>query len=179
MDRYGTHIPTNAMLLSHLKPKFIVEFGMGLYSTPLFAKFAESLVSFEMQSEEWYAKVVEGIRPQKDSVVLWKTIGPTLAIETFDNIVKLKGIPDYVFVDGHGDTRHICIQHALDAGVTTIVFHDSEQECYQYENVVLPKGFTRLDVMDYLPWTSIITNNSRALELLQQTSLKTRYRTQE
>jgi hypothetical protein len=174
MNPYSTHLVVNSLLLEHLARKkklsWIVEFGMGTFSTPLFARYAEKVISYEMQDVEWFTRIMDKKMP---NVKLLLSLGPKNAVEHFDTLAFCMGTPPFVFVDGHQESRHHCIQKAMEHGVANIVFHDTEQQCYHYEEIKTLPGYVWIDVRDALPWTSVLTTQSSVVDLFQRACIDT------
>ena len=173
MDPYSSHIFLNALLLENLKTRkvsldLLIEFGMGKYSTVLFSRYAKKVIAYEMQDVEWFKTMMDLKIP---NAKLLLSLGAKPAIDHFETLVFCMGTPDYVFVDGHQESRHICIQKCMESKVPYIVFHDTEQPCYRYDEVKLLPGYSWIEIRDTLPWTALITNDTAALEMLQTACL--------
>lgn len=173
MDPYSTHLLVNALLLEYLKARkvpldVLIEFGMGKYSTVLFSRYAQKVIAYEMQDLEWFKAMMDLKIP---NAKLLLSLGPKAAIDHFETLVFCMGTPNYVFVDGHQESRHVCIQKCMENKVPYIVFHDTEQGCYHYDEIKLLTGYVWIDIKDAVPWTSVITNDRCAVEMLQTACL--------
>jgi hypothetical protein len=154
MDAYGTHIPILKSVTEQIDCHNIFEFGMGNYSTKLFAEKFKEVIAVEMQEEEWYKKMVmEKLPPH---VTLLCGIGTQPALD----ILNSMGNKRYscIFVDGHGGNRWECINHAFNK-TDVIVTHDTEYPGYNWHLVNKPPEYSWLDIKTYNPWTSVVTNN--------------------
>ena len=55
-DAYASHLPVLTALINTDKPKRVLEFGAGLYSTPLFLEKCEYVVSVE-KNADWFQRI--------------------------------------------------------------------------------------------------------------------------
>jgi hypothetical protein len=175
MDPFGTHAPIQDDVFKMiLKPTNAVEFGCGNFSTFKLSDCCEKVIVYEMQNESWYEKIKLNLtNSNKTNVDMILALGPTKAVALF---MQLKIIPEYVFVDGHGDSRFLCIQAALDKKVPVIVTHDTEVPDYSWDTVKLPQEYVWLDIMDFVPWTSVITTYNNEIVKQLQNKYKTKFR---
>lgn len=152
MDAYSTHIPILKQLLSDkaLDIQDVFEFGTGLYSTKLFSENSSKIVACEMQSEEWYNKIVKQFEGS-DNVDIFYMPGPHEAIEYLS---KLNSKFDLIFVDGHGDSRWKAINEAS-KHTNLIVSHDTETPSYNWHLVELDDSWERIDHKEHNPWTTV------------------------
>jgi len=154
IDAYSTHLEyLQGIFNSKGRLKNVVEFGMGNYSTGLLIKNADNVISIEMQSDEWYEKMVENFRDEK-SWTHHKLIGPF-------EFTKIK-YPDRIdlsFVDGHGDSRPECINYLMDKNCPIIVSHDTEEPGYRWGKVNNNISYKRIDFKKHTNWTSLWTTD--------------------
>lgn len=150
MDRYSTHLPILKELLDTREIKTVFEFGTGFYSTGLFCENCNFVVACEMQSEEWYNKVKDKFKENKN-LSLNCMIGPYKAIEHLSDIDKKF---DLIFVDGHGESRWAAINEASKF-TNLIVSHDTETPSYQWHKINLDQTWIRKDYKDLNPWTTV------------------------
>ena len=150
MDVYSTHIPILEELFKANNIKTVFEFGTGLYSTKLFSENCDSVISCEMQSEEWFDKVSENFS-NYNNVSIECLIGPTGAI---DHLSQLNKRFDMIFVDGHGATRWHAINVASEF-TDLIVSHDTETPSYNWHLINLEGTWIRTDHRGHVPWTSV------------------------
>jgi hypothetical protein len=153
MDLYSSH-------LEYLQEAFkfkgklnnVIEFGMGNYSTKLLIDNANNITSIEMQSEEWYEKIVS----QFGNIKNWnhhKLIGPF----EFKNIKY--GYFDMAFVDGHGESRPECINLMLDIECPIIFAHDTEENGYGWDRVRENKDYNKITFKKHQNFTTLWTKD--------------------
>lgn len=173
---YATHLPIVDFLLDHMKPKRVLEWGMGFYSTPLLIeKTRDQVCSIETTSEEWYKKIHDKY-----------SLNPTFSMRSeFSENGALEILPnigenwDLVFNDGDTFSRHIIAQMAQYWN-TVIVSHDTQEKQYFYNAILLREGWVWMDIMDYSVWTSVLCNRPKLLEILSINFKKTKqYRNDE
>ena len=152
MNPYATHLPTLEPFMAMFKPKSVFEFGTGLYSTPLFVKHADRVISIEMQAADWYHTVARELG-HFTNLELVLALGPDLACSL------LRGSEtsfDLIFVDGHGNSRWRQLNEAM-LRTRTVVAHDTECSCYGWEMVTLPPQWKGVEIRGEAPWTTVIT----------------------
>jgi hypothetical protein len=158
MDRYSTHMEHIRKIYSLIeKPKYVVEFGCGNYSTEFLINNSGRGISIEMQSSDWYNNIKNKFKYHSH----WEfaeAIGPW---EFSDSLFK-ENI-DLSFVDGHGDTRPECINLMMEKGCPIIISHDTEEPCYGWERVETNNEYKRLDFKKYHPWTTLWTTDINLL----------------
>ena len=160
LNDYSTHLPILQFVLDTNEKWKIFEYGMGMYSTTLFAEKADKLIAVEMQDENWFNKMSQC--DFKNNTELRCMVGKDLAIDLFKSLdVKF----DLVFVDGHGESRWKCINEAFDK-CDIIIAHDTETLSYNWHYVNLPNNYFWLDIKVHNPWTSVITNNKDLISKL-------------
>lgn len=153
MDRYGSHLYLLKDAINALKPKKVLETGMGFDSTKLFIDNGIDTTSIEMQSSEWYYKVYR----EYEGNPLFKShlfLGTDGAIKHIDSSEQF----DFIFVDGHGDNRWEQINASFNH-TNVIITHDTEALVYEWQNTKLPERWVWVDFTEVVPWTSILTNN--------------------
>lgn len=173
MNEYGTHLPILEVVCDTLEKSgsnsSIYEYGMGMFSTKLFEKRFHDVISVEMQDESWFLKMKN--EKMGENVQLYCFLGATAAIDFFKSINKCFSC---IFVDGHGATRWQCINEAF-YKTDIIVTHDTETFGYHWNRVKLPKDYVWIDIIDYNPWTSVITRNADLISAVSD-KFKTRIR---
>jgi hypothetical protein len=154
IDAYSTHLEYIQEIFNFKgRLNTVVEFGMGNYSTGLLIENADNIISIEMQSDEWYNKMVENFSIKEN----WKhysLIGPF----EFTKINYPEQI-DLSFVDGHGGSRPECINYLMDKNCPIIVSHDTEEPGYRWNLVNDNNSYKRIDFKKYTNWTSIWTTD--------------------
>ncbi len=168
-----SHMPILEFLLDRFEVKTALEFGCGLYSTPLLVKHCDYVESREMNSEEWLAKVKDHFWNSGIDTLHWTALwmeGPTFALDGGPHAPSNKF--DLVLCDGHGDTRArqaACMINR--AGI--IVVHDSQHpETNRGLDYIAfsDLDYTRIDFKDWRkpadlpagdvwPWTTVLVND--------------------
>jgi len=127
-----SHVPFLKKILETFEINSVLEYGIGLFSTPIFLESCKRVVSIEMNSgydgmtgktETWYDKVVKEVG-LKENWEHFNIPGPMNGIDYAIGLFKYENF-DLVFADGHGDTRAYQANSAN--GVARfIVCHDTE-----------------------------------------------------
>jgi hypothetical protein len=128
-----------------------LEFGCGTgenCSTKLLSDNFLFLTSIEMNSKEWYEKI-------KSSFELDNLIYCPGAFE-WKKLELLSDFYSLIFVDGHEDSRWDCVNWAFDR-TDIIVVHDTEEKLYQWNKIIMPIGWSRIDVVSERPWSTVFT----------------------
>jgi hypothetical protein len=153
INSYGSHIRILEELLFLMKSKnSVLEFGPGSgenSSTQLFLDNFKSCTSVEMNSQEWHEKT--------------KHSGSIFCPGMFEFLNLDLGRFDLIFVDGHADSRYAQVNYATDHS-DLVVIHDTEEEMYKWEQVKIPEGWTWIDIVNFRPWTSILTKNQEIID---------------
>lgn len=166
-----SHMPILEFLLDRFEINTALEFGCGLYSTPLLLQKCEHVESREMNSEEWSAKVNDHFWNSGIDTLHWIRLwveGPTAAME----IPNDASCFDLVLCDGHGDTRAEQAVSMIDrAGI--IVIHDSQHmQTIEglFDLIARFNHYARIDFNnwrkpvdlpagDVWPWTTVLVND--------------------
>ena len=156
-DGYGSHRGVFEQILRRLEVRSVLEFGMGLYSTKLFADHCAFVASVEQESMEWYNKTVEMVRSPHWSPHF--EADPAVIFDYYDT----KGVQfDLVLSDGKAETRCQVANMAMQRNVPVVALHDAEKIWYYRWNLLeIPVGYFRFDFRrnDELgKVTSILTN---------------------
>lgn len=148
---YDTHQDYIRQILEIKSIETILEFGMGHYSTGMLISGAGKTVSIEMQSKEWYDKIVEnfGHSPKWEHHL---ALGPMTWTQ-----LKLPQKIDFGFVDGHGDSRPDCINFLMGISCPIILAHDTEYPGYCWNRIMDNPLYKRLDFKRHSNWTSLWT----------------------
>jgi hypothetical protein len=154
MNPFSTHLVLFNSLFNQYEVSSIFEFGMGLFSTPLFLEKSESVISVEMHTIEWFNKVKESLVDSKFTCLC--KLGPMAAIDYFNSLDQTFSL---VFVDGHGATRWHCINSAF-SKTKVIVTHDVEVPSYRWDLVNVPEDWVVFTDTKRVPHTRIYYHNS-------------------
>lgn len=140
-DGYGSHLLVFEKLFETIRIGSILEFGMGLYSTPFFARHCDFLASVEQESMEWYRKTVDAVKSPNWSPHF--EADPDVIFEQYDRQnVRF----DLVLSDGMASTRCRVANLALRRGVPFVVLHDAEKISYYNWNLLdIPAEYFRFD----------------------------------
>jgi hypothetical protein len=150
LDLYSTHMEYLLEIFKKKgKLKNVVEFGTGNYSTKILIENSENALSIEMQSEDWYEKIVTNFKNNKNWTHELK-LGPMSWVD-----VKFPDFIDLGFVDGHGESRPECINFLMQQKCPVIVTHDTEEPGYGWERVESNDLYNKLTFKKYTNWTTI------------------------
>ncbi len=159
-DRYATHLDVLSQIYNYKKISSVIEFGMGTYSTEFFLNKTSTIVeSIEMDTEEWYNKLVEDFKNHKN----WKPI-LLLGKDGYLNHSFQKKY-DLAFSDGHPMSRAECVNF-ISKYCDTIVAHDTEVESNNYKIVNLPDYYTFEDTRKD-PYTKVWSKDDKLIEHLK------------
>jgi predicted O-methyltransferase YrrM len=142
-EPFKTHVPVLIQLAQSLKPRNVVEFGMGYFSTSVFLDrtlfpSVERLTSFE-DDPQWFSMIAKKhspdprFEPHLVSTPMWKVSRKLRASDY-----------DLVFVDDSKQSRdrvRTILALRLARGITkgpVVVVHDVEQPRYRAATMVFP-----------------------------------------
>jgi hypothetical protein len=176
IDPYASHIPILETIFSICNIKKVFEFGPGKYSTKFFETMAEKTISVELSSEKWFEDVEKEM--DKNKVSLFYISDLEKALSLFNQTQNI----DLTFVDGSFESRIPCIELAFDK-CQVIVTHDTEMayvngDPYRWNSVRMKQGYFWIDVMEYFPWTSVITKDMNIVSKILLTYKKSRVKIQ-
>lgn len=163
MNDYATHLPILECISDNIECESIFEFGMGNYSTKLFADRFKKVISVEMQEEQWFKTMKE--QNFGSHVDLFCALGKKPAIDILNSLNNDVKKFSCIFVDGHGENRWECINESFKK-TDIIVTHDTETAGYNWYLVNKPSNFIWIDIKEYNPWTSVITSNHDVVRFL-------------
>src|SRR6056297_1332897 len=142
---YATHKPLLKMVMEVFAPDAIMEFGIGMHSTPLFTDV--NYLGVE-NDEDWINKVNDQLYPGKDYrkhfiyhkvpsevkrstryVNLKKHEAPLF--DFYQSLPQPKGKNKLLFVDCYAGTRRIVLK-ALKEDFDYIVFHDAQPKSNKF-----------------------------------------------
>lgn len=163
VDAYGTHAPVLEALARTFTIRSVLEFGAGIYSTPLFLSDAypdlERLVTVETDPS-WANHAWND--PRHD-VRLYQS-----ELQTFDDIGKEWF--DLAFVDGEMRSRARTAK-LIEANASMVVLHDAEERYYRTGLF----GYLHVSLFDgVVPWTAVATNDETLVEAIRSINLKKR-----
>lgn len=151
----SSHLPLMEKLICNFKPQNVLEFGMGLYSTPYLCFNCPNVTSIEMTTKEWFDKISEVIRTPR-----WKNLyipGDFTAVEWFRENIEDQSL-DLVFVDGNIYSRWDAINACMDKNIPFIVAHDTQETAYRWDKIKLKEPYRMQNYTKHSSgvWTSLI-----------------------
>lgn len=153
MKNCTTQLPILEFVTSNIECNIAFEFGMNLCSTNLLSDRFKSVISVEMNDQNWYDEMRKEQFP--NHVDLKIALGKKSEI---DILKSIDGKLSCIIVDGHEDNRWECINESFDK-TDVIIAHDTEMHSYNWDLVKKPRDFIWIDIKQYNPWTSVLTNN--------------------
>lgn len=160
--QWASHLPILIALSDYYKDGIVFEFGCGIFSSPLFAKFAKKLIFVEQTDEQWFHKTNDICKRINENVESFfeKNIGAQYDILNR----SLNGKADMIFVDGftHYRTDNInrCFLHT-----DLIVMHDSESTSwYRYDLINTPDNWGYVNCNAIHPETAVLYNKNMIIE---------------
>ena len=166
INGYSNHLVLIDALFSNVKKgaiKHIFEYGCGFGSTPYFLQKSKSVVAVEMQSDGWFWRVRNDLKPIYPHLEIHLALGGC----HWDILGKFNQNFDLVFADGHGDTRPECINYAMGKSVPYIVSHDTEEKGYGWERVLSNREYHKLTMRDFNNWTTLWTTDTQVFGKLK------------
>jgi hypothetical protein len=162
INPYSTHLELINRTFNFIgKQNNVIEFGMGHFSTNTLLTHSVNLTSIEMQSEEWYNKMVKELSHNKNWTH-YKLIDPhEYRVLKFGNI-------DFALSDGHGSSRPCVVNDMIKINVPVIVAHDTEDSYYGWHNINLPSNYKSFTHKQYKPWTTIYSSNLDLIKYLEK-----------
>lgn len=179
---YGSHVPVISEIIDNFGIKDVMEFGTGFFSTGVFVDKCDTVLSFEMQYDDWFEKVADRYSDEIDKGIL--DIHCIIEDSGLQSIEYIKNeFPnrqyDMVFVDGAGGSRYNCANFAKDY-TDLIVLHDTEQPAYGWSKIVRDGDWVWLDVKIFNTWTSVFTKRKDIIDFVNNmdyTDMMIKYRT--
>lgn len=166
IDLYSTHIEyLNEIFKVKNNIETTVEYGTGNYSTGLLIDNSELCISIEMQSEDWYNKIVDKFSDKKNWIHYLK-LGPM----EWTNLQFPNKI-DLGFVDGHGGSRPECINFLMSKNCPIIVSHDTEEPGYGWNRVNENNQYKKIIFTKYKNWTTLWTTDDEVYQHFSQNNI--------
>lgn len=155
----SSHAPILLEYLHTFKPKKIVEFGSGYFSTQMLIDSAAAVHSFEISSKDWYNFLINRYKQTN-----WKYTYET-DIRNIEKAIDNMGEIDLAFVDD-GDSRAPLTNYSFDKA-NTIIAHDTQ--CDWAKDFKVPSNYMRIDFTQtphhyespkHRPFTTLMTKDS-------------------
>jgi len=152
---WSTHQPFIRAIMELYKPKYVLELGIGNYSTPVFLEYSTILKSIENDSD--WINEIKSKYPEIDvthhdagvsqSEPLRRVSQPILnnIRRYYDSLEVPEISPKLLFVDQFSACRTISI-NALANKFDFVIFHDTHARDYRYDKITV-KGFKRFELV--------------------------------
>jgi hypothetical protein len=160
--RVGTHLPVLRLAIDTMKPRIVVELGMGLSSTPFLHEHVPSFISLE-DDERWAtcSSCKEGTSEHRVMSFREFIASPRPFGDDPANTL--------LFLDGPDQQRKELLALAVEAGVPVIVEHDADSfEPERVDFIGLVTGANGYAVHQYVgqnPETLLITKADHRIDL--------------
>lgn len=172
---YSTHQPLILGVLDLYKPQFVLELGVGLYSTPLFK--GTFYMGIE-NNKEWIAEIEKKLGIS----IIYHNLGnigisvylPSMTQEQKDGIINYyknlplpQNRPNLLFVDNYPSCRALAI-NTLKERFDLIMFHDAEPGTFDVDgyNIVDFSWFNTYYLKTSANWTGLMVREDRGYEAL-------------
>jgi hypothetical protein len=168
---WKTHQPLIRAAMELYKPKFVLELGIGIHSTPVFLEYKTKWQGIE-NDKEW----MDLIKEKYNVPVTFHDLGSEVNIATYlrdlpktkqeeiyyyyQNLKLPKLKPNLLFVDQFTCNRTLSI-NALSNRFNLIIYHDCNPEWYEKEyeyNLIGYEGFNNYFLKTNITWTGIMIN---------------------
>lgn len=144
-DTWGSHLEVLEKIFKVWTPEFVLEFGLGKYSTPFFRSKNVKLVSVE-SDPKWIQMYDHEIIHLNVDGLTYNKLESSLTAEQrksiIDQLLKIQvpQCPNLLFIDGDASTRVMTFS-VLAAKFDVVVAHDTQP--------FNPYGYERLPEPDY------------------------------
>jgi hypothetical protein len=164
-----THQPLIRVVMEVFKPKFVLELGIGIYSTPLFHEYLQTEYLGIENNREW----INEIEDQLGARIIYHelmdieegttyndlTMNQRKEIEAFyKRLIFPNLFPRLLFVDQYSSCRAISINTLKDQ-FDFIIYHDSESYEVNRYDLVDSKGFKTSTLRTNGPCTKLMMKN--------------------
>ena len=168
MKPYATHLPILLDLFENFTFSKVLEFGCGVFSTPVFTKNCSKVLSIEMGDDDlWYRHILKELEG-KENLILKYMKDPTGSL----SLKEIEGNYDLIFIDGPTESRINCLQESVSKGLSDLIIaHDTEDFVYRWDKVVFPKGWFKIDIPIYYIHTTVYTSNMKYKEWAESLDL--------
>ncbi len=155
--------------LQPCKDDVLIEFGGGIFSTPVLLNSGANLHTIEQGrnttpaiNSEWMLQLQE----------MWRNWANwTLIDSPSTSAWRYLYYPAEVlfcFVDGHGDCRKEVVEFMLAKGIKVIAAHDSESAFFRYDQLLTPNEYSVHDYFSREVWTRVWSKEPQITALLDR-----------
>jgi hypothetical protein len=171
-SEWTTHQPLIQAVMKFYKPNFILELGMGNFSTPLFRQKNVQYLGVE-NDEKWIEHLKNNIGPMD---TIFHDLGPNIKLGTrlyeiseddkasitkfYHNLTFPNLKPNVLFVDQYTSCRTLSI-NVLGNKFDIIMYHDCQPDgipWYNYDLINL-EGFQTFTLKSDISWTRLMVKN--------------------
>jgi hypothetical protein len=140
-DSYSSHLHVFEKLIGDFKIYDVLEFGMGMHSTPFLAKHCGRVVSVEQESQERYDQTVAMVKSPN-----WEPFFECNPATVFEYFERQNRRFDMVFSDGVPQTRSMIANLAMRKNIPFVVLHDAEMVWhYRWHLLDIPNNYYRFN----------------------------------
>lgn len=167
---WSSHQPVIRTIMELYVPLFVLELGVGLYSTPIFLEYKSNLLSVE-NNKEWidYMNNIFGktqilfhdLKDNINSVTLLNELSEEKK-EEITSFYKNLNLPELhsnlLFVDQYLSCRLLSIKALYDK-FDIIIYHDchpNEMSLHEYNVLKNIKGFNKYYIISNISWTYLM-----------------------
>lgn len=170
---WATHQPLIKAVMELYKPQFVLELGVGTYSTSIFKDSSVEYLGIE-NNKEW----VDKIKCEFDVFVEWHDLGDIIEgteykdlteqqkmdiIYFYANILIPEIRPRLLFVDQYTSCRLLSI-NSLGYKFDLIIYHDSESWKVNRYDLIVNKGFYLYELKTNGPCTMLMAREQKDLK---------------
>jgi hypothetical protein len=168
-SEWTSHQPLIQSVMDFYKPKFILELGMGNFSTPFFINKGATYLGIE-NDEKWIEHLKENLG---DMNTIFHNLGPNIKLGThlyeisdemkssitefYRNLIFPEDKPNLLFVDQYTCCRTLSL-NALGNKFDIIMYHDCQPAgitWYNY-NLINLQGFQIFTLKSDISWTRLM-----------------------
>jgi hypothetical protein len=165
MSDYSSHSFVLNDIMENFDIDSVLEFGCGMYSTPIFINNAKNVKSIEMQNEEWFIKVRDEFLNKDNFTIELRLDWEKLVSE----VQKSRKKYDLIFIDGQGDSR-VPLANTCIKNTDIIICHDTQAACYGWDKINKNVGnWEWFDIKKHPTETAIFTKNSEVKKFIYDT----------
>ena len=170
----ASHAPILLEFLNTFKPKKVLEFGSGYFSTGLLLRHCSNLTSIEIQNFEWYQFLKEKLVNKSWDYSIVKDYQKAIDKISDSNRYRL------IFVDSYPEKPRVSLVNFSFKHSTNVLVHDTQ--LYWTKGIEKPEKFKqfifklfpvkykfkRKDAFEHRPWTTLFTSDKKVIEHFQK-----------